>query len=152
MPLGPFHDPNLMWYSDEPDPTDPSGTRRMTVVGPAPDAWVALVIHGALFDISKLDILYGGKSLYELPLKDGVTITTKADYVNATERIAKTNKAAMDAFFKSIPGMRAEAYDARAKRYRKLGWDEADIVAEFGPHPGNVKLPPVRRKGEEEHD
>lgn len=29
----------------------------------------------------------------------------------------------------------AAEYDAKAARYRKIGWDDADIEAEFGPHP-----------------
>lgn len=30
------------------------------------------------------------------------------------------------------------AWDARLARYVKLGWDEADVVAEFGPRPGPI--------------
>lgn len=29
----------------------------------------------------------------------------------------------------------AHVYDVKAKRYKKLGWDDADIEAEFGPRP-----------------
>lgn len=40
-------------------------------------------------------------------------------------------------------------YDEKATRYKKLGWDDADIEAEFGPRPEAPKAPatPKRAKG-----
>lgn len=69
------------------------------------------------------------------PLAPGVKIVDRSTYENALVDAA-TQATAVD---KSAAAKRSlaaiEAYDAKAARYRKLGWDDADIEAEFGPNP-----------------
>ena len=135
VPLGPFHDPSLMWYSDEPDPTDPEGTRRMQVVGPAPDAWLPISVSGGLFHLEAFEM---GVSPYDLPLRDGLTSIDKPDWENLTATITAANAQAWSTFMADAPRLAQEAWDATAERYQRLGWDMADVVAELGARPGGV--------------
>lgn len=74
-------------------------------------------------------------SWYDLPLREGVTIVTEAEYAAAVTQYEADITAEGDAFNAAGLLDAQNVWDAKLARYLTLGWVEADVIAEFGARP-----------------
>jgi hypothetical protein len=77
----------------------------------------------------------GSLDIFNLKPAKGVKFVTESVYLKALAELEERQAAEELAYRKSAIEHRANEYDSKAQRYRKLGWDDDDIVAEFGPRP-----------------
>lgn len=78
-----------------------------------------------------------------VPMPDGVKVVSHDAWLKIQEApIVPASSPEFDA----VISQAQSDYDHRAKRYRKLGWDDADMEAEFGKRPVNPISAPKKKE------